>query len=47
MEEWVNSFMMSGFTGDDPSPIELAMVESRRQFVAMVVDNVSKAENVQ
>lgn len=45
LAEWVGTFMFGESCPNDASLTELAMKEGRRQFVAMITQKISLAEN--
>lgn len=41
LEEWVNRFAFGGFTVNDASHTALAKAEARREFVAMIINELN------
>ena len=41
LEEWVNRFAFGGFTAGDASHTALAKAEARREFVAMIINEIN------
>jgi len=41
LEEWINQFAFGGFTSGDASQTALAKAEARREFVAMIINEIN------